>query len=81
MAYSRHDYVMLFHTSPMVKNAPSHVGDTDALPGQGRSHTLWSDQARTPQLPIPCSATMKSSCSPQLEKATHSDNPSTAENK
>ena len=43
MVYSRHDYVMLFHTSPMVRNPPANVGDTGAIPGQGRSHMLWSN--------------------------------------
>ena len=86
MVYSSHDCVMLFHTSPVVKNAPAHVGGTDALPGQGRSHTLWSNQAGGPHSRArarcsPCPATMRSSCSPQLEKATRSNNPSTAGNK
>ena len=34
----------------MVKNPPANAGDTGLSPGPGRSHMLWSNLARAPQL-------------------------------
>ena len=34
----------------MVENPPANAGDTGSSPGLGRSHVLWSDWAREPQL-------------------------------
>ena len=66
----------------MVGNPPANSGDTGLSPGLGRSHMLWSNWAREPQLLSLCSATreavivrgprtaMKSGPRlPQLEKA------------
>lgn len=86
MVYSRHDHVMLFHTSPMVKNAPAHVGDTMHFLGREGPTcygvpNLARHSSRARARCSPCSAAMKSSRSPQLEKAMHNNNPSRAENK
>ena len=35
---------------PVVKYPPANAGDRGATPGPGRSHLLWSNQARVPQL-------------------------------
>ena len=34
----------------MVESLPASAGDTGSTPGLGRSHMLWSDWAREPQL-------------------------------
>ena len=34
----------------MVENLPANAGDTGSSPGLGRSHMLWSNWAREPQL-------------------------------
>ena len=34
----------------MVENPPASAGDTGSSPGPGRSHMLWSNEARAPQL-------------------------------
>ena len=34
---------------PVVKYPPANAGDKGATPGPGRSHLLWSNQARVPQ--------------------------------
>ena len=34
----------------MVKNPPANAGDTDSIPGPGRSHMPQSNKARVPQL-------------------------------
>ena len=33
---------MDFAGGPVVKNLSASTGDTDLIPGQGRSHMLWS---------------------------------------
>ena len=32
------------------KNLPANAGDTGSIPGPGRSHMPWSNEARAPQL-------------------------------
>ena len=39
-----------FSTGPVVKNQPTKAEDTGSIPGQGRPHVLWSNQAHVPQL-------------------------------
>ena len=34
----------------MVKNPPANAGDKGSSPGPGRSHMLWSNKVRGPQL-------------------------------
>ena len=34
----------------MFKNPPANAGDMVSIPGLGRSHMLWSNYAREPQL-------------------------------
>ena len=34
----------------MVENLPANAGDMGSSPGLGRSHMLWSNWAREPQL-------------------------------
>ena len=34
----------------LVKNLPANAGGTGSIPGLGRSHMPWSDQAHVPQL-------------------------------
>ena len=34
----------------MVKNPPANAGDMGLIPGLGKSHMLWWDQAHAPQL-------------------------------
>ena len=34
----------------MVENLPANAGDTGSSPGLGRSHMLWSNWAREPQI-------------------------------
>ena len=46
----------------VVKNLPANAGDTGSSPGLGRSHRLWSNWAREPQLLSLCSRARK----PQL---------------
>ena len=51
-----------FPSGAVVENLPANAGDTGSCPGLGRSHMLWSDWAREPQLLSlliwsPCSAT------------------------
>ena len=38
-----------FSGSTVVKNPPANAGDTGSIPGLGRSHMLWSNQAHVPQ--------------------------------
>ena len=45
---------MDFPGGPVVKNPPTNAEDTGSIPGPGRSHTLWSNKAREPQLLNPC---------------------------
>ena len=35
---------------PVVKNLPCNMGDISSIPGPGRSHMLWGDQALAAQL-------------------------------
>ena len=46
----------------MVKNPPANAGDTGSSPGPGRSHMLWSNEARVPQL----LSLSSRACEPQL---------------
>ena len=39
-----------FPGGAVVENLPANAGDTGSRPGLGRSHMLWSDWAREPQL-------------------------------
>ena len=39
-----------FPGGPVVRNPPANGGDTGLIPGPGRSHVLWSSQARVTQL-------------------------------
>ena len=38
----------------MVKNPPANAGDVGSIPDPGRSHMLWSNKARVPQLLSQC---------------------------
>ena len=38
-----------------VKDPPANAGDMGSIPGLGRPHTLWSNQAWLPQLSSLCS--------------------------
>ena len=40
-----------FPGGAVVESLPANAGDTGSSPGLGRSHMLWSNQAREPQLP------------------------------
>ena len=39
----------------MVKHLPANAGDTRLIPGLGRSHMMWGNEAREPQLLGLCS--------------------------
>ena len=39
-----------FPGGAVVENLPANTGDTGSSPGLGRSHMLWSNWAREPQL-------------------------------
>ena len=39
-----------FPGSAVVENLPANAGDVGSIPGPGRSHVLWSNEARAPQL-------------------------------
>ena len=39
-----------FPGGAVVENLPANAGHTGSIPGPGRSHMLWSDWAREPQL-------------------------------
>ena len=51
-----------FPGGTVVKNPPANAGDTGSIPGPRRSHMLWSNKARVPQLLSLCSR----ACEPQL---------------
>ena len=51
-----------FPGGAVVKNPPANAGDTGASPGPGRSHMLWSNLARVPQLLSPCATTTEPAC-------------------
>ena len=68
----------------MVKNPPTNAGDIGLIPGLGRFHMPWSNQAYVPQL-NPHATTAEPTCpracaliekkprlSPQLEKSLDS---------
>ena len=40
----------------MDRNPPASAGDMGSVPGLGRLHMLWSNEARAPQLLSPCAA-------------------------
>ena len=44
-----------FPGGSVVKNLPTSVGDTGEIPDLGRSHRLWSNSARVPQILSLCS--------------------------
>ena len=44
-----------FPGGTVVKNQPANAGDTGSIPGLGRSHMPWSNEARVPQLLSLCS--------------------------
>ena len=52
-----------FPGDSMVKNLPANAGDMGLIPGPGRSHMPWSNQAQMPQLLSPCSRAQE----PQLQ--------------
>ena len=56
-----------FPGGTVVKNPHANAGDTGSCPGPGRSHMLWSGQAREPQL---LSLRVWSLCSAMGEAAT-----------
>ena len=57
---------MDFSGGPVVKNLPANVGDVDLIPGPGRFHMLWGNEAHTPYLPKP---TCSRAYGPQQEKS------------
>ena len=46
-----HGNVPDFPGGTVVKNPPANAGDTGSSTGPGRSHMLWGNWARAPQLP------------------------------
>ena len=44
-----------FPGGPVVKNPSVNAGDTGLIPGPGRFHLLWSNEAHGPQLLSLCS--------------------------
>ena len=65
-------HMLDFPGDPVVKNPSANAENTDSIPGPGRSHTPWSNQAQEPQLLSPYAATTKASSprarAPQQEK-------------
>ena len=43
-------YILGFPGGAVVTNPPANAGDMGLIPGPGRSHMLWSNKARAPQL-------------------------------
>ena len=43
-----------FPGGSVVRNLPTSVGDVGSIPGPGRSHIVWSNSARAPQLLSAC---------------------------
>ena len=41
-----------FPGCPVVKNTPASAGDMGLIPGPGRFHMLWGNEAHVPQLQI-----------------------------
>ena len=56
-----------FPGGAVVENLPANAGDTGSSPGLGRSHMLWSNWGREPQL---LSLRVWSLCSATREAAT-----------
>ena len=56
-----------FPGGAVVENLPANAGDTGSSPGLGRSHMLWSNRTREPQL---LSLHVWSLCSATREAAT-----------
>ena len=46
-----------FPGHPVVKKPPANAGDRGLIPGLGRCHMPWGNQACAPQFPSPCTAT------------------------
>ena len=44
-----------FPGGPVVKSLPTNAGDMGSIPGLGRSHMPWDNQADVPQLLSSCS--------------------------
>ena len=66
-----------FPGGPATKNPPANAGNTDSVPGPGRSHMPQSTQAHVPQLLSLCSRAWELQllrparprvCAPQCEK-------------
>ena len=53
-----------FPDGAVAKNPPANVGDTGLIPGLGRFHVLWSNQAHVPQL-LSLSAATTEACVPR----------------
>ena len=51
-----------FPGGTVVKNPPANAGDTGSIPGPGRSHMPWSNEAREPQLLSSCATTTEPMC-------------------
>ena len=51
-----------FPGGPVVKNLPANAGDRGSIPGQGRSHVLWSNWDHAPWLLNPHAVTSESTC-------------------
>ena len=60
-----------FPGGPAVKEPPANAGDAGSIPGLGRSHMLWGNEGRAPQLLSPRSAAREAAArearAPQLE--------------
>ena len=56
----------------MDKNPPANVGDTGPIPGPGKFHMLWGNQARVPQLMSLCAELLEPTClEPVPDKRSH----------
>ena len=58
-----------FPGGSVVKNLPANAGDMGSIPGPGKAHTPWSNQACAPQL-LNLSTTRKRICASQ-QKIPH----------
>ena len=52
-----------FRGDSVVKNPPASAADTGSIPGPGRSHVPWNNEACAPQLPSPQAASTEA-CTP-----------------
>ena len=50
-SYTFKTHLLGFPGGAVVESLPANAGDTGSSPGLGRSHMLWSNWAREPQLP------------------------------